>query len=74
MTMIEELQATCDVFNTLAPVGTKIRVCKGNVRRDPWHDTVIAEPGAYVLGGHTAVVKVPGDSIALSHVEIIKID
>ena len=68
----DELQRACDAFNSLAPVGTKLHICKGVLhdRDAKWIDSEVAAPGAYVMGGHSAVVKVPGDSIALTHVEI----
>jgi hypothetical protein len=69
-----ELEEACNAFNSVAPVGTKVRICKG-ARHHPeakWIDTEVTEPGAYVMGGHTAVVKVPGDSIALTNVEVVQ--
>lgn len=58
-------------FNERAPVGSRVRVCKGQWGTSPSFETVVAAPGAFNLGGHTAVVKVPGDSISLTHVEIL---
>lgn len=59
-------------FNKLHPVGSPIRVWKGHREDGPGIETTVAEPGAFILGGHTAVVKVPGDSIALTHVEVVQ--
>lgn len=67
----KELQLAADQFNLLAPVGTKLRICKGP--RGPhakWINSEVIEPGAFVMGGHPVMVKVPGDSIAVGHVEI----
>lgn len=60
------------LFNATHPVGTRIRVWRG-VRGDNQHsiDTVVAAPGAFVTASNHAVVKIPGDSIALTHVEVI---
>jgi len=73
MSVAEKLQIACDAFNTLAPVGTKLRICRGAIHHPEvqWVDSEVVEPGAFVMGGHSAVVKVPGDSIALTHVEIV---
>lgn len=73
MKKAEELQAAVDAFNALAPLGTRLRICKGAIhhRDAEWVESEVVAPGAYVMGGHSAVVKVPGDSIALTHVEIV---
>jgi hypothetical protein len=68
----DALQKACDDFNKLVPIGARIRVCKGVKGHSPWLVRTVEEPGAFVMGGHTAVVKIPGDSIALSHVEILE--
>jgi hypothetical protein len=55
-------------FNASFPPNTPVRVyplAMGD--HDSAYDTTVMEPGAFVLGG-TVVVKVPGDSIALTHV------
>ena len=66
---MEKLEQEAREFNAKFPVGTKVRVCKGSPRHgDPWTETEIIEPGAFVMGGHSAVVKIPGDAIRLSHV------
>ena len=64
----KQLQAAVDRFNKANPIGSKIRVWKGAVHDGPGIVTEVKEPGAYILGGHTAVVKIPGDAIALTHV------
>jgi hypothetical protein len=65
----KQKQAAIDRFNRAHPPGTKIRVWRGRMGDGPGVETTVEEPGAYWLGGHTPVVKVPGDSIALTHVE-----
>lgn len=63
------MQAAVDGFNRRYQVGDEIRVWPGVRQGDPKVVTIV-EPGAYILGGHTAVVQVTGGhgSIALSHV------
>lgn len=64
-----KMQAECDRFNSEHIVGSFIRVAPG--ARDGERKVVqIVKPGAYVMGGHTAVVQVTGGHgcIALSHV------
>lgn len=58
-------------FNALHPVGTPIRVWP--LHRDMEHckETVVKEPGAFVNSAGYAVVKIPGDCIALTHVEVL---
>jgi hypothetical protein len=58
-------------FNEMFKVGQRIRVWKGRKGDGPGIETVIAAPGAFLLGGHTPAVKIPGDSIALTHVTIL---
>lgn len=74
MNRLDELQLAADQFNNLAPIGTKLRVCKGAVHHADakWVDSVVIAPGAFVLGGHSVVVKIPGDSVRVTHVEIVK--
>jgi len=74
----KQRQAEVDAFNARHPIGTTIRVFPGDERGRL--DTVqVAEPGAYILGGHSTVVQVTGGTrldgspasygcIALSHV------
>lgn len=64
----KQLQAAVDAFNANFPVGTTVRVWKGVMGDGPGLVTEIVEPGAFILGGHTAVAKIPGDAIALSHI------
>ena len=71
------LQAACDRFNREFAVGAAIDVWPGSRTDregrplDPQRVSV-AEPGAYVMGGHTAVVQVSGGHgcIALTHVRL----
>jgi hypothetical protein len=67
----EQKEAEVASFNAMFKIGQPIRVWKGRKGDGPGIDTVIAVPGAFLLGGHTPVVKVPGDSIALTHVTIL---
>jgi len=64
------LQRRCDAFNAVHPIGAAIRVWPGAVNEKPPVEVTIVEPGAYVMGSHTAVVQVTGGHgcIALSHV------
>lgn len=64
------LEAQCARFNAEHPVGSTIRVWPGAVNERPPVPVTVVAPGAYVLGGHTAVVRVTGGHgcIALSHV------
>lgn len=63
------MKAQCDAFNADHPPGTEIRVFPGGLN-DASRIALVAVPGAYVLGGHTAVVQIMGGGgcIALSHV------
>lgn len=63
--------AECARFNRLFPPGTAVRVWKGARGVGPGIETVVREPGAIVLSGHTPVVYIPGDCIALTHVELL---
>jgi hypothetical protein len=75
--MVDQVTATASLasmeaevrrFNERYPVGTAICVWKGAMHDKPGLLTKVAEPGAYILSGHTPVVKIPGDCIALTHV------
>ena len=61
----------CDEFNAAFPVGSEIAVWPGAVRGSLPVIVSVVEPGAYMLGGHTAVVHVSGGygCIALTHVK-----
>ncbi len=64
-----QMQRACDAFNARHKPGDAIEVYPAQIGGRV--DTVqVREPGAYVMGGHTAVVQVTGGhgSIALSHV------
>lgn len=62
----------CERFNAQHPVGTRIRVFPmARWMPDCCEDTVVAEPGAFVNSAGHAVVKIPGDCIALTHVQIL---
>ena len=67
----EMLQAECNRFMQNHTVGDTIRVWTSIAFDGPGDLVTIVAPGAYVLGGHTAVVQVTGGHgcIALSHVE-----
>lgn len=59
-------------FNELHPIGTRVRVFPmARWMDDCCKETVVAVPGAYVNSAGYAVVKIPGDCIALTHVQII---
>lgn len=65
-----QLEQAVAKFNAANPVGTDIHVYPGAKSGDPRAVQVVS-PGAYVLGGHTAVVQVSGEvhgCIALTHV------
>jgi hypothetical protein len=65
----KQLQAACDKFNAVHEVGTEISVWRDGIGGDARIVTItITEPGAYVMDGHTAVVQVAGDCVALRHV------
>lgn len=66
----EQAQRVVDQFNKTVPIGTPIRIWAGRREGPPTRETTVDAPGAFLLGGHTAVVKVPGNSIALTHVEV----
>lgn len=59
-------------FNARFPVGTKVRVYPmARWLDDCWQDTEVASPGAYINAAGYAVLKVPGDSVALTHVQVL---
>lgn len=59
-------------FNAVHKPGTRIRVYPmARWLDDCFTDTVVADYGAYVNSAGCAVVKVPGDSVALTHVQIL---
>lgn len=58
-------------FNALNPVGTPIRVWTLHRDMDSSKETVVKAPGAFVNSAGYAVVKIPGDCIALTHVEVL---
>jgi hypothetical protein len=63
------MTAACALFNKLNPIGSKVRVWSGRVHDGPGKVVDVVSPGAYVMGGHTAVVQVSGGDgcIALTH-------
>lgn len=63
------MQTACDRFNASHPIGSKISVAPG-AKDGRWVTVEVARPGAYIMGGHTAVVQVTGGHgcIALGHV------
>lgn len=65
----DELIAAVIKFNESHKVGDRVRVWPGT-RPGRSEVVVITAPGAYVLGGHSAVVRVTGGHgcIALDHV------
>lgn len=61
----------CHNFNVRFPVGTAIRVYPmARWLNDCWRDTEVAAPGAFINSAGYAVVKIPGDCIALTHVQV----
>lgn len=63
----------CERFNALHPVGTRVKVFPlARWMDDCSKDTVVKEPGAFVQSAGYAVVKIPGDCIALTHVQVLK--
>lgn len=68
-TPLEMATDLVDDFNARYPIGSPVRVYPGRMGdHRSAYETVIKAPGAFVIGGHTVSVKVPGDSIALTHV------
>lgn len=62
----------CESFNEQYPVGTAIRVWPlARWLDDCCNETVVKEPGAFVNSAGHAVVKIPGDCIELTHVQVI---
>lgn len=60
-------------FNAAHKPGTRIRVYPMARWLDDCHkETVVADFGAFVNSAGSAVVKIPGDCIALTHVEILQ--
>lgn len=69
------MQQACDLFNSKHPVGSDVLVWPGFTHDHEGssiagRDAKVVAPGAYVMGGHTAVVQVDGGHgcIALNHV------
>ncbi len=63
-----EMSQLCAAFNELYAIGDRIRAYPGAIGGE-LVDVEIVEPGAHVLGGHTAVVQVSGRGcIALTHI------
>ncbi len=59
-------------FNARFPVGTRVKVYP--VARwldDVCKETEVAAPGAFINSAGYAVVKIPGDTIALTHVQVL---
>jgi hypothetical protein len=62
----------CIRFNELHPVGTPVRVWPlARWLDDCCKETIVKAPGAFVNPAGHAVVKIPGDCIALTHVQIL---
>lgn len=58
-------------FNARFPVGTAIRVYPmARWLDDCFRDTEVAAPGAFINSAGYPVVKIPGDCIALTHVQV----
>ena len=68
-----KLQKKCDDFNARNPVGSPVRFWRMR-REGPGDVTFVEAPGAYLLGGHTPVVKVLGNVIAMTHIEEVSYD
>ena len=66
-----QMNRAVEKFNAAVPVGTLIRAWKGAKIGNPTLEARVEQPGAFVLSGHTPVVKIPGDCIALTHVEVV---
>jgi len=66
-----QMNRAVEKFNKTVPVGTLLRVWKGARSGNPTLEARVEQPGAFILSGHTAVVKIPGDCIALTHVEVV---
>lgn len=66
-----QMQKAVAKFNATIPVGSLVSVWKGVRAGNPTLEAVVEQPGAFILGGHTPVVKIPGDCIALTHVELV---
>jgi hypothetical protein len=65
----ERMTRQVDAFNDRFPVGTPVRVYPGPMGdHESAYDTVVKKPGAFILSGHCVAVKVPGDSILITHV------
>lgn len=68
----ERAERQRDDFNRRYPVGTPIRCYPGAMGdHERAYDTAVQAPGAFILGGDRGTqvsVKVPGDSIAITHV------
>jgi hypothetical protein len=61
----------CAAFNAAHPVGTVVRVWPLSRDMTLCRVTRVASPGAFQNGAGHAVVKVAGDCIALTHVEVL---
>ena len=68
---IGALTVACERFNDAHKFGQTIKVWPGAIGAGEPREVKICMPGAYVLGGHTAVVQVTGGHgcIALDHVQ-----
>lgn len=65
----KQMNDDCERFNKFNPIGSMVRVWTGRVHETPGDVVEVVEPGAYVMGGHTAVVQCAGKGcVALSHV------
>jgi hypothetical protein len=67
----KQLQTACDRFNKEHPAGATVHVWTGVMHDGPPKVGTVRAPGAYVMGGHSAVVHVEGvrGCVAISHVE-----
>ena len=63
------LQQLVDDFNRANPIGTRLRIWPGRMGEGDGELVQVVAPGAYVLGGHSAVVQVSGGHgcVALTH-------
>lgn len=65
----KQMKNECERFNKLNPIGSMVRFWTGRVHDSPGEVAEIVEPGAYIMGSHTAVVQVAGRGcVALTHV------
>ena len=66
-----QMQKAVAQFNHATPIGAIVQYWPGAKEGRRLEGTV-TDPGAYILGGHTAVVQIEGAGcVALSHIEVL---